>query len=182
MTGVTAVHEEKETLPVDVNLPGHDERVTTPLFTRTRKAMLERENGRCFICNRTEAEAGAPLESHHVWIERCLANAADWTYFRDTIFQLERILGYTADFCREHETLDDIMTFVDDQTINGLPLCKEHHTSDGLDIPCGIHTMPFPLWLFQRYGRDGFEFTSTETIAHADETPAPSAAAVGGAK
>src|SRR5258708_29074626 len=73
----TAAHVEKETLSVDVNIPEHDARVTTALFTRTRLALIAREGGRCFICARTEAEAG-PLEAHHHPVERCFAEELDW--------------------------------------------------------------------------------------------------------
>ncbi len=166
MSDVTATHEEKETLTIDVNLPGHDARVTTPLFTRTRHALIAREGDRCFVCGRTPAESGHPNEAHHVWIERCLAEGVDWSYFREKVFALESMITGAADYCRANPMIDDIMSFVDDQTVNGLLLCKEHHTSDGKDIPCGIHTMPFPLWFFQAYGKDGFQFTKTEIIEH----------------
>ena len=73
MADVTQTHEEKNTFTVDVNLPGHDPRVTTALFTRTRKHLLERDGGRCWVCNCTAAETGHPLEAHHYPIERSFA-------------------------------------------------------------------------------------------------------------
>lgn len=42
------IHEEKETLSVDVNIPGHEERTETSLFRRTREQLIAREGGRCF--------------------------------------------------------------------------------------------------------------------------------------
>ena len=75
---VTDTHEEKETLAVDVLLPGHEARVTTALFTHTKKQLIEREGGRCFICNATAEESGHPLEAHHHPIERSLANLINW--------------------------------------------------------------------------------------------------------
>lgn len=46
----------------------------------------------------------------------------------------------------------DPYTFVDDMTVNGLLLGKAHHT--GKDV--GIHDMPFPLWIAQKYAREGY--------------------------
>ena len=163
------LHEEKKTLVIDVNLPGHDARTTTSLFLRTSKELSEREGGRCFVCSRTEEECGSPLEHHHWLIERCLTDGVDWGFFREYVFRLERLLKYAADYVREHETLENVMDFVDDQTVNGMLLCREHHTADGKDIPCGIHTLEYVLWQFQCYGKEGFQFTKTETIDHADE-------------
>jgi hypothetical protein len=47
---VTDVHEEKNTFSVDVNIPGHAARTTTPLFEKSRKHLLERDGGRCWVC------------------------------------------------------------------------------------------------------------------------------------
>ncbi|UNJ99715.1 hypothetical protein [Ralstonia sp. RRA.1] len=58
----------------------------------------------------------------------------------------------------------DPYLFVDDMTVNGLLLCKQHHT--GKDA--GIHDMPFPLWIAQRYAIEGYQFTPNEVIHHAD--------------
>ena len=161
MSEVNSVHEEKLTLSVDVNLPGHDERVTTPLFTRTRSLALAACEDRSFACNRTGAEAG-PIELHHMWIERCLANAVDWADFRTFIRSLKVYVDRAAQYADDHPTLDNIMDFVDDMTANGLPLCKEHHT--GKDS--GIHDLPFPLWLLWSTGKEGWQFNSTEKVDH----------------
>lgn len=63
-------HAETETLHVEVNIPGHDPRKTTSLFTHTRKSLLERDGARCYICGATAEESGHPLEAHHHPIER----------------------------------------------------------------------------------------------------------------
>ena len=75
---VEQTHEERETLAVDVELPGHAPRTETSLFERTKKALHARENGRCFLCGQTEAETGMPHEAHHHPVERSLATAWDW--------------------------------------------------------------------------------------------------------
>ena len=83
MSDVRAVHEERNTLSVDVFIPGHEPRVTTPLFVKSRKHLLERDGGRCWVCGMTEhdlvvATDGSsrpvgPLEAHHYPIERSFA-------------------------------------------------------------------------------------------------------------
>lgn len=53
-------------------------------------------------------------------------------------------------------------TFVDDMTVNGLLLCKQHHT--GVDE--GMHDQPFPLGIAQRDGFTGYQFSRVEIIHH----------------
>ncbi|PKN07949.1 MAG: hypothetical protein CVU73_11165 [Deltaproteobacteria bacterium HGW-Deltaproteobacteria-8] len=161
MSGVTEIHEERETLVVDVLLPGHEERTTTALFSRTREELIKRDGGRCYICGRTAVEAGHPLEAHHHPIERSLANMIDWPRFRR-----DCVAGVWGPFARafDWKKLDTVgpLAFVDDMTVNGMLLCKDHHT--GPDE--GVHTLPFPLWVAQRYGLEGYQFTKTEIIHH----------------
>ena len=56
----------------------------------------------------------------------------------------------------------DPMTFVDDMRVNGLILCKKHHI--GKDE--GIHCLPHPIWIAQRYGQEGYQFSNVEIIHH----------------
>ena len=154
MSAVTETHEEKETLAVDVFLPGHDPRTTTPLFAHTRKQLIEREGGRCYVCGRTTDEAG-PLEAHHHPVERSFAEMIDWS-------EGSLIRRDFPDFDWASFDPANPYAFVDDMTVNGLLLCKAHHI--GKDE--GIHAMPFPIWLAQRYGKDGYKFTDSEIIHH----------------
>ncbi len=158
---VTEVHEEKETLTVDVNIPGHEPRVATPLFHQTKQKLIEREGGRCWVCGRTAEESGHPLEAHHHPIERSLANMIDWDRF-----PADCRAGIWGEYARgfDWSAFDpaDPYTFVDDMTVNGELLCKAHHT--GADE--GKHMLPFPLWIAQRYGREGYRFSSLEIIHH----------------
>jgi hypothetical protein len=160
MTDVTQIHEEKETLTVDVNIPGHEPRKTTALFERTRKQLIAREGGRCFICNSTAEQSGHPLEAHHHPIERSLAELIDWDRFRQDAqagFWGARIQAF------DWASFSDWTQFVDDMTVNGMLLCKAHHI--GKDE--GLHTLPFPLWVAQKYAKEGYQFTPTEVIHHA---------------
>ena len=161
MTDVTQIHEEKETLSVDVFLPGHEPRVTTPLFLHSKKSLIEREQGRCFICGRTAEESGHPLEAHHHPVERSLANLIDWALFRS-----ECEAGMWGEHAKSFDWSkfdpSDPYSFVDDMNVNGLLICKEHHTGKGT----GIHDLPYPLWIAQKFGKEGYQFTATEILHH----------------
>jgi hypothetical protein len=162
----TAAHVEKETLSVDVNIPEHEARKTTALFRTTRATLIAREGGRCFMCGRTAAEAG-PLEAHHHPIERCFAEEIDWR-----LVELDCRIGVAAFTPGQREAMmafdwskfDPAQweNFVDDMNVNGLLLCKDHHTA----ADDGIHTVPGPIWLAQRYAKDGVRFNSREVIHH----------------
>jgi hypothetical protein len=149
---VTQVHEQTETLTVDVNIPGHEERTTTALFRNSKKALVLRESGRCFICGCNAEETGHPMEAHHHPIERSMANMIDW----------ELVKPFFPHFDWSSFDPADPYTFVDDMTVNGLLLCKAHHT--GKDE--GIHDMPYPLWIAQKFGREGYQFSPIEAIHH----------------
>ena len=157
---MTAAHTERETLTVDVNIPAHADRVTTPLFRRS-KAELVAKNPRCWVCGATAEESGHPLEAHHIIIERCFAEGRlDWEgLMRDCI---------AGEFGKEAQAFDwsafdpaDPYSFVD-SAANLRLLCKAHHT--GKDE--GIHAMPYPIWIVQRYLPDGYRFNKAEVIHH----------------
>lgn len=158
---VNETHEERETLAVEVNIPGHEPRTTTTLFTHTKKLLIEREGGRCYVCGRTAETSGHPLEAHHHPVERSLANMIDWDRFR-----LDCVAGMWGEHAQAFDWSkfddSDPYSFVDDMTVNGLLLCKAHHT--GKDE--GLHMMPFPLWLAQKYGKEGYRFSNVEVIHH----------------
>jgi len=159
---MTQEHEEKTTLEVDVEIPRHDDRVVTALFRKTKRFLMKvggllgftikREPGRCWICQKTEAEVG-PLEAHHFGIERCYIDAAlRW----DIIAQDFPLFDWKT-FDPKHPE-----TFVDAMDAQGILLCKEHHT--GKDT--GIHMLPFSIWIIQRYLADGTRFNPNEVITH----------------
>lgn len=189
MSAVTDVHVERETLSVEVNIPGHEARTTTSLFTHSKKLLIEREGGRCWISGATAEESGHPLEAHHYPIERSMANMIDWDRFatdckkgqwgphaqafdwekffedahvvRDRVSPTEPHDEFKAHTRTRRVPLDPYL-FVDDMTVNGMLLTKQHHTAKN----DGIHDMPFPLWVAKRYGFEGYVFSSTTTIHH----------------
>ncbi|NKI68975.1 hypothetical protein GN109_06045 [Collimonas pratensis] len=184
---VTDVHEEKNTFTVDVNLPGHAARGSaTPLFERSRKHLLERDGGRCWICNCTAEQTGHPIEAHHYPIERSFAEMIDWgpasqirkdfPSFGWGTFSIGETWKDVPAWKDEDGTLHpaskeyvpaDPYLFVDDMNVNGRLLCKAHHI--GKDE--GVHGLPEPVWLAQRYGKEGYQFSSIEIIHH-DQEPA----------
>lgn len=160
---VEKTHEEKDTLKVDVDLPGHAPRVTTALFTKTKRLLMKastalgfnvkRPAGRCWICDKTEQELGQPLEAHHFGIERAYIDASiRW----NVVAQDFPIFDWKNFNPAKPEE------FVDNMSAQGVLLCKEHHT--GKDT--GVHTLPFSLWIMQRYLADGTRFNPTEVIEH----------------
>jgi hypothetical protein len=165
---VTEIHEEKNTLQVAVNIPGHAPRgAASPLFVRTRKQLIEREHGKCWLTGLTAEQLGAPLEAHHFPIERCFAEAIDWPRFaRDCKF------GHWGPYAAAFDwttfmaaTPFDPYTFVDDMLVNGRLLGKQYHT--GKDE--GVHMLPEPVWLAQKYMVEGYKFSDIEIIHHSQE-------------
>lgn len=198
---VTEVHEEKLTLAVDVNIPGHAARGSaTPLFEHSRQALIEREGGKCWVTGLTAAQLGEPLEAHHFPIERCFAEGIDWQRFaRDcrrgdwgphaAAFDWDRFfLGakvrkieapeqvipashYGPSFTIPARVVRylipvDPYLFVDDMRVNGRLMGKRYHTAKDQ----GVHTLPEPIWLAQKYMVEGYRFSAVEVIHHAQET------------
>lgn len=148
---MTELHQEHMTYKVVINIPAHEDRVATPLFIHTRHELLETDTT-CYICNRTAEEAGHPLEVHHHPIERSLANMVDW----------ELVKRDFPNFDWDQFDPTDPYFFVDDMRYNGVVLCKEHHIGKNQ----GIHMMPYPFWIIQRYAKAGYQFTDEFVIQH----------------
>lgn len=167
---VEQVHEQKETLSVDILIPGHAPRTESALFERTRKKLIAREGGRCWISGMTAEELGHPLEAHHHPIERCFAEIVDWPRFAEDCKAGK--WGPYAQAFDWHEFFDgaehgkplDPYLFVDDMTVNGLLLGKDFHTKKDQ----GIHMTTYPDWIIQKYAVEGYQFTPGEKIHHED--------------
>lgn len=162
---VTDDHEQRETLSVDYIIPGHAARgAATPLFVRTRKALIEREGGKCWLSGLTAEQLNAPLEAHHYPIERCFAEAIDWVRFSN-----DAKFGHWGPYAQAFDWATflaaeprDPYSFVDDMTVNGRLLGKQFHT--GKDE--GVHGLPEPIWLAQKYLAEGYKFSEIEVIHH----------------
>ena len=159
MGNVTETHELKDTFTVDVELPGHAPRTTTPLFTESKKILVERVDGRCFICNGNKDEVG-PTEAHHYPVERSLAMAWDWPKFIADCKAGKWGVYAQAFHWEGFDAEKDPYLFVDDMRANGLLLCKRHHTAKNE----GIHDIPHPLWIWQKYATEGYVMSAVEII------------------
>lgn len=146
-------HEEKITAAVDIFVPDHATRTETALFEHSRLERLAKDGERCWICNRTAEESGHPLEAHHDGIERSFAEGK-------IRWDLVRIDFPNYDWANFDESKPYV--FVDDMMAQGLILCKEHHTGEGT----GIHFVPYPLWVMQRYLVEGYQYSPGEVIVH----------------
>jgi len=172
MSEVNQVHEEKETLVIDCNLPGHEDRITTELFTRTRKEYLEKFGDKCQVSDEPSSECG-PIELHHFWVERCTANAVDPERLHKWIrIVLERAQSADAWFesqLSQGKSYDEIWSdpyaFTDSMAVNGIGLSKRLHTGKGE----GLHYFPGPLWNLWATGKRGFVFVGKDAIQ--DEAP-----------
>jgi hypothetical protein len=99
------------------------------------------------------------VETHHFYIEKAAENAIDW-----------KVFGKFADQCYNIQTGESLAKFdwnevaknpdlfVDSEQ-NMIVLCKQHHTSG----PYGIHHVPFPDWILQKFPKDGFQFLTEGT-------------------
>ena len=165
MENVTEVHEEKQTLSVDINLPGHEPRTTTTLFRHTRQQLLDKEGHRCWICGRTPEQTGKPAQVHHNPIERSLSNGIDFK-----LVERDCKAGMYGEDAQGFDweaffAAGDVYAFVDNALVNGRVLCPEHH----IESDSGIHNLPYPIHLAQRYLKAGYKFSDKEVICHADE-------------
>ena len=164
----TVAHADKSTLAVQVYDPDHAQRVTTPIFTKTRDEVLAKES-LCWLCGQP-AEVCGPLELHHCNVERMFAEIIDYDLLAAAAKAGE--LGCTPDQRDLNKNYDwstfltrlaaDPMVcyeYVDNMHLNGQPLCKPHHT--GKDE--GIHEMDYPRWLAQRYIKAGYKYSDVYT-------------------
>ena len=193
---VTDDHEAKETLALDIYVPGHEARGSaTPLFLRTRKELIARMRGRCWVSGMTAEESGHPLEAHHYPVERCFATAWDWPRFMKdcmaghwgpyarafdwaTFFKGSTLVT-REDTGKPYVQVVDPYLFVDDMTVNGRLLSKQYHIGKNE----GVHGTTEPILFAAKYLAEGYKLTDFEIIHHEQEetmstTPAPTPAPV----
>ena len=179
--------EFNQTITVNINTPNHEQRKRSTLFVHSRLELIAREGG-CFICGRNAEQTGHPLEAHHHPIEWSMSNMVDWERLRDDCKRGlwgPHAAGFDWDAFFINATLSpfdfvddesghaisttrliprDPYLFIDDMRVNGMLLCKEHHVHDD----AGMHMMPFPLWIAQKYAVEGYQFSKSGQINHGD--------------
>lgn len=141
-------HELKKTITVDVFVPNHPDRSSTPIFERTRKKLIvDNPNATCAV-NNGHCDHEHPLELHHQHVEWCDSSGVDWAKVA------LKVPGFDwATFDPAHPE-----TFIDSEWNANLVLCKKHHT--GVDH--GIHCLDGPTWGMQALQRTDFMFSPDE--------------------
>jgi len=109
----------------------------------------------CFICGKSNKKNNISTETHHFYVEKAAQNAIDWIKFGEFAkicynIQTGENIGDPFDWAAVAKNPD---LFVDSK-YNMIVLCKEHHISGKR----GIHHVPFPNWVLQKWGKDGFQF------------------------
>jgi len=149
-------HSRKMSNHYIVNYPDHPKRTESALYRQTRKKLKFMP---CFICDRVNVEGEQSNEIHHFYIEKVAASAIDWIKFGEfaqECFHLQtgENIGKKFDW-KEVEKNPEI--FVDSPE-NMIVLCKKHHTGR-----IGIHHVPFPDWILQKFAVKDFQFVEGET-------------------
>ena len=150
-----------------VNYPNHEKRKISSIYIKTHHELCHVKDFPCFICGKTQKINGISLETHHFYCEKAAENAIDWIAFGEFAkhtynIQTGENIGQHFDW-KEVEKNPDIFT---DSPHNMIVLCKEHHISGSK----GIHHVPFPDWILQKYPKNNFQFLIT------NPTPNPSTA------
>jgi hypothetical protein len=148
-------HTRKMSNHYTVNYPNHEKRVDSAIYKKTHHELCHVRDLPCFICGKTHHKNGISLETHHFYCEKAAENAIDWHafgIFAQTCYNIqtgERI-GDKFDWTEVAKNPD---IFVD-SPYNMIVLCKEHHISGNK----GIHHVPFPNWILQKYPLHDFQF------------------------
>ncbi len=135
-------HEVKETIEIDVYYPDHCKREASDLFERSRHHLIDELDTPCFICGSKENR-----ELHHYYVEWAAADSIDWN---------GKIREDHPNF--DWTTFKEPTDFVDSE-YNMMVLCQVHHRHKDH----GIHMLPYPLWILQKYVKSDFVYTPDET-------------------
>jgi len=136
-----------------VNYPNHERRKNSSIYNKTHHNLVKIKCIPCFICNKSEKEG--QLETHHFYCEKAAQNAIDWLKFGEfakNCYNIQTGVNIGEHFnWKEVQKNPDI--FVDSE-YNMIVLCQEHHRSGNK----GIHHVPFPDWILQKYPINNFDF------------------------
>lgn len=147
-------HEQAETDRFEEITPNRDNpRADTALFKHARQELIDGGYG-CWIGNQ-DCDHKNPVEAHHYFCEWSKSGAADWDKLKAIApFMVNPQNGLSLASVDWEAVKGDSSLFVDSKP-NLLMLCSFHHRNTAH----GIHHIPFSLWLMQKFGQDGFEFT-----------------------
>ena len=153
-----AFHTLKMSNKYTVNYPNHEKRKTSSIYRKTHYELCHIKNLPCFICGKTKIN-NISLETHHFYCEKAAQKAIDWIQFGKFAKNCYNIQSgdYFGDKFDWNEVENNPDIFVD-SVYNMIVLCKEHHISGRK----GIHHVPFPNWILQKYPKNGFKFLEDE--------------------
>jgi hypothetical protein len=134
MNELTPAHWQSERTAYGAWYPAHAPRESDShyrLFEHARKRLIATGVG-CWRCGSKEH-----LEAHHAQCEFAVANGVDYTKL-------------AADFPEYHlDSEEAFLAWVESEG-NLLMLCADCHRG-----PTGIHHVPYPCWVWQRWARTG---------------------------
>jgi hypothetical protein len=148
-------HSMEETEHFKVNYPNHVKRTSSHEYEQTHKYLCKQLNLGCFICGKNHPEE--ITETHHYFCEYADMNGYDWISFGKWATETELRNPQTGhEFAGEFdwEKVQENPTLFVDSIYNMVVLCEKHHR----DTATGIHHVPYPLWLSQKFAKDGFVF------------------------
>jgi hypothetical protein len=149
------LHQRKMSNHYTVNYPSHEPRKNSSIYNKTHNLLINIRDTPCFICNKTKSNDNVILETHHFYCEKAAQNAIDWNKFEEFAKKCYNIqtgenIWKNLDWSKVKNNPD---IFVDSE-YNMIVLCQEHHRSGNK----GIHHVPFPDWILQKYPLHNFNF------------------------
>ena len=145
----TAAHTVHETVTIEYQYPEHAPRETDVHYHLFHEAVARiRRLGKwqCWISN-ADCDLTHPLEAHHSLCEFSLAPDVDVERFA----KLYPEFGVTDD--------ETFLAFVEGEG-NLTVLCRRHHRQY-----LGVHVLPYPVWLTQRFIKAGVSAPAREVIS-----------------
>ncbi len=137
---VTGEHELHESIQIDIFYPDHVQRTESKLFAKTKHHLIHELDTPCWICGSKEKR-----EVHHFHLEWADANGVD----------IDKLKLAHPNF--DWTTFNEITDFVDSE-YNMMVLCEKHHRARDH----GIHLLPYPIWIMQKYQKSDFVFSPDE--------------------
>jgi len=130
-------HEQRITLHIVECYPAHEPRASDPHYHHFNAARARLKRLGKLACWINNADCAGGIELHHSTVEFALANGVDVTRFEE----LYPEFGIRSD--------EELLTWVEGPD-NLTCLCLFHHRGLG-----GVHCLPAPLWLPQRFWKAG---------------------------
>lgn len=144
-----AAHYQKTTIHIQTCVPPHEARESDPhykFFNQARARLIKLGKMVCWVNNH---ECAGDIELHHDKVEFSLQRGIDIAKFEETYPEF----GIKTD--------EEFLEYIEGEG-NLTPLCRLHHI--GLR---GIHLLPYPLWLPQRFWKADVETAALVIPANA---------------